>query len=456
MNIVIVGVGKVGQYLASELSNEGHNILVIDYNAEMLDEVLSANDIAGVVGDATDYATLIEASVGDCDMFIAVTYEDDANIVASIMAKKLGAKYTIARVRKPTYIHHREFMQKTMGIDLLINPEFETSREIIRALDYPEALNVELFFKRKVKMVQVKVPKDSHLGGHTLQELDQTGALDGNLITIVYRDGQAHIPNGDFVIAEGDYIHVAGSKETIATFMRHLFGRLHDIESVLIVGADRISFSLAGLLLDRGMRVKLIEKNFEKARQFLIMHPKAEVVNGDGTAPSTLTEEHAEEFDAFIGLTNIDEENIVLSLVAAEFGIEKRMAKVNRMELVRMTRVLDLDTTVTPKRSVANVILRIVRVKANMQKNTSSYINHIYRLEDNKVEAIDFTVTETSQLVGTPLRDLAIKSGMLVAYILRGDDIYVPRGDDVLEAGDRIIVISERPHITTADEILEG
>ncbi|MDO4669965.1 MAG: Trk system potassium transporter TrkA [Aerococcus sp.] len=456
MNIVIVGAGKVGQYLAHQLSNEGHNILAIDYNESILNELTTEDDVTGIVGDGTDRTTLMEAGVDQCDLFIAVTYEDDANIVASIMAKNMGAKYTIARVRKPNYLSHRDFMQSNMGIDLLINPEFETSREIVRALDYPDALNVELFFHGKVKMIQVIVPEDSMLANRTLGQLDQSGVLEGNLITIVYRNGELTIPNGDFVIQAGDFIHIAGTKDNLQKFMHNLFGGKHDIQSALIVGADRISYSLARMLLKRGMRVKLIERDYERARHFLMMNPGAEVVHGDGTAPTILEEEHAEDFDAFIALTNIDEENIVLSLVADEFGIKKRLAKVNRMELVRMTKVLDLDTTVTPKRSVANVILRIVRSMANTRTAQNSQINHIYRLEDNKVEAIDFTVTEHSRLLEQPLRELALKQGVLIAYILRGEDVQIPRGDTTLQAGDRLILITTHWRITSADDILEG
>lgn len=456
MNIVIVGVGKVGQYLVNELSNEGHNILAIDYNEAVLDEVIAGHDVTGIVGDGTDYSTLQEADVAHCDLFIAVTYEDDANIVASIMAKRLGAKYTIARVRKPNYLSHREFMQQNMGIDLLINPEFETSRAIMRTLDYPDALNVELFFHGKVKMIQIIVPEASFLADRTLGELDQSGALNGNLITVVYRQGEVTIPNGDFTIRAGDFIHIAGTKDNLQQFMHALFGGKHDIRSALIVGADRISFSLTRMLLSRGMRVKLIERNYERARQFLALNPGAEVVHGDGTAPSILEEEHAEEFDAFIALTNIDEENIVLSLVADEFGIKKRLAKVNRMELVRMTKVLDLDATVTPKRSVANVILRIVRSVANTRAMQISSINHIYRLEDNHVEAIDFTVAENSRLLNQPLSQLPIRDGVLIAFILRDDEVRVPRGDDGLRAGDRLILITPELRMTSVDDILEG
>ncbi|MDO4680560.1 MAG: Trk system potassium transporter TrkA [Aerococcus sp.] len=456
MNIVIVGVGKVGHYLTQQLTKEGHHVIAIDYNEKVLEAVITNEAVNGIVGDATDYDTLMNANVGQCDLFIAVTYEDDANIVASIIAKNLGAKYTIARVRKPNYLVQREFMQSNMGIDLLINPEFETSRAVMRTLDYPDALSVEMFFHGRVAMVQVLVPKHSVLDGQSLQALNQSGILQGALITIVERNGELMVPHGGFVIKSGDAIHVVGTKEDLRQFMHQLFGVKHDIQSTLIVGADRISYSLTRMMLKRGMRVKLIEKNYDKARQFLMLNPGTEVVHGDGTAPSILEEEHAEEFDAFIALTNIDEENIVLSLVADKFGIKKRLAKVNRMELVRMTKVLNLDMTMTPKRSVANVILRIVRSMANLREAHASSINHIYRLADNQVEAIDFTVAKHSRLLGQSLSQLALKNGVLIAYILRDDQVRVPHGDDQLQEGDRLIIITAQERMITVDDILEG
>lgn len=456
MNIIIVGVGKVGQYLAGELSGEDHNVLAIDYNPDHLNQTLTEFDISGVVGDATDYATLSEADVEHCDFFIAVTFEDDANIVAAIMAKRMGAKYTIARVRKPSYIDHRDFMQSTMGVDLLIKPEYEASLEIIRTLQYPQALNVEVFFNGLVEMIQIEVPDQSALGGRRLQDLDQASVLRDNLITMVQREGQIIIPNGDFVIQAGDFIYLAGRKKSLIAFCRDLYGSLNAIHSVVMIGADRISFSLAKLLVNQGMEVKMIEKNRSKAEDFQALHPKVDVICADGTAPSVLTEEHIGEYDAFLALTNIDEENIILSLLAAEFGINKRIAKVNRTELIRMTHILDIDTTIASKRSIANLILREVRAKANLAGSTSSKVNHVYRLEDNRVEALDFTIGENSKLINKNLNDLPIKQGILIAYILRDHRIYIPRGHDQLQTGDRVIVISSHLHLSKADDILEA
>ncbi|MDO4593768.1 MAG: Trk system potassium transporter TrkA [Tissierellia bacterium] len=452
MEIIIIGAGKVGEYLVNELSNEGHDIVVIEKNKEILDRILSENDVMGVCGNGANHDILIEAGVEHCDILIAVTLEDDVNIIASVMAKKLGTRYTIARVRDPHYMNHMEFMQKSMGVDLLVNPEYQAAKEIQRTLKYPYASNVESFLKGKVNMIQVEVEEDSFIAGKTLNELNSNRNIGRVLVTIVSRNDEVFIPNGSFKIMPGDSIHVAGTREDLGKFYWKLSNSHQRIQSVMLIGAGRIAFYLTKLLIDRGFDVKVIENNKQKSIDFLEDHPQAIVVNADGSNPEILEEERITSYDAIVSMTGIDEENILISLIAERFGVPKIIAKVDRLSLLRITGILDLDTTITPKRSIANIILRLVRSKENIQ---GSEMKNLYRLEDNRVEALEFDIRDDSKITSIPLKDLDLKSGTLIAYIMKNGKVIVPGGNDTIEKGDRVVMVTKDIHFNEIDDILE-
>ena len=455
MNVIIVGAGKVGSYLTSKLSDEGHNILVIEKNKEVLERLLASNDVMGILGDGRDIEVLDEANVNECDAFIAMTFNDDVNLISSMIAKKKGAKSTIVRLRDPRYIKDDEFMRKTMGVDKLVNPEYYAAKEIQRTLKYTYAVNVENFLDSKVILIELEIDENSNLANKSLMELNDDGLLGNTIIVIGEKDNQVVIPNGNHILEAGEKIYVAGPKEDIDKFYKRQVDSKKNIRDVLIIGGGSIALYLSELLIKRNFNVTVVENNKERAVDFSERLPECEVINADGTDPEILDEVRIENYDAVVALTGIDEENILISLLAKKRGIDKIIAKVNRTQLLKITGILDVDTTVTPKKSASFYVSRLLRSKENSRGES---ISNLYRLSDDRVEAIDFTVIENSKLTGKKLKDMKVKSNTLIVGISReslGGKIEVANGDSTIELGDRVMVITKHKDFKEIDDILE-
>lgn len=455
MDIIIVGAGKVGTYLTSKLDDEGHNILVIEKDKEVLERLLAQNDVMGILGDGRDLDVLDEANVNDCDAFIAMTFNDDVNIISSIMAKRKGAKSTIVRLRDPRYIKDEEFMRKAMEVDRVINPEFFAAKEIQRTLKYTYAVNVENFLNSKVILIELELDKTSKLINKSLMDLNREGLLGNTIIAIGEKDDEVTIPNGNHILREGEKIYVAGPREDVDDFYRRQVDSRKSIKDVLIVGGGSIALYLTKLLLKRNFNVTVLENNKERAIEFSEMVPSCDVINADGTDPEILDEVRVENYDAVVSLTGIDEENILISLLAQKRGIDKVISKVNRTELLKITGILDVDTTVTPKKSASFFVSRLLRSKENSRGES---ISNLYRMSDDRVEAIDFTVIEESKAAGIKLKDIKLKSDTLIVGISRkdlGGRIEIANGESIIELGDRVMVITKHKDFTEIDDILE-
>lgn len=454
MNIIIVGAGKIGSYLTSQLSEENHDILVIERDKDVLDRLLTANDVMGIIGDGTDFAVLREAEVDKCDIFIGLAQEDDTNIIASVMAKNLGAKYTIARVRDPKYINDFEFMRKCIGIDNFVNPDYYAAKEIQRTLKYPYANSVESFLRGKVNMIQLEIDKESKLLNKSLKQLNDEGFLEGTLVSIAKYKDYIFIPDGNHVLKEGEKIHIAGSSDDLQKLYRREITKDTHIHNVLMVGASRIGYYLIEFLLERGFNVTVLEIDKEKAIQVQEAYPDAVVINTDGSDPEILEEERINTYDALISLTGIDQENILISLVAQKLGVKKIMTKVDNTKLLKLTGILDMDSTITSKRSASDFVTRLVRSKENANGFS---IKNLYRLEDEHVEAIEFNVIENSKIVDKKLKDIRTKDNTLVAYIQDGEygDVRVANGNSTIKMGDRVLVITTHKDFSEIDDILE-
>ena len=455
MDIIIVGAGKVGTYITSKLDDEGHNILVIEKDKEVLERLLAQNDVMGILGDGRDLDVLDEANVNDCDAFIAMTFNDDVNIISSIMAKRKGAKSTIVRLRDPRYIKDEEFMRKAMEVDRVINPEFFAAKEIQRTLKYTYAVNVENFLNSKVILIELELDKTSKLINKSLMDLNREGLLGNTIIAIGEKDDEVTIPNGNHILREGEKIYVAGPREDVDDFYRRQVDSRKSIKDVLIVGGGSIALYLTKLLLKRNFNVTVLENNKERAIEFSEMAPSCDVINADGTDPEILDEVRVENYDAVVSLTGIDEENILISLLAQKRGIDKVISKVNRTELLKITGILDVDTTVTPKKSASFFVSRLLRSKENSRGES---ISNLYRMSDDRVEAIDFTVIEESKAAGIKLKDIKLKSDTLIVGISRkdlGGRIEIANGESIIELGDRVMVITKHKDFTEIDDILE-
>lgn len=450
VEIVIAGGGKVGETISEELTREGHDIVLIEIKAGRLEQIINKIDITGLAGDGAEIDNLVEAGVQDCDMFIAVTAEDETNIISAIIAKELGAKYTIARVRDPKYTNHIEFVRESLGINMVINPELEAARHISRILEYPETLRIEQFEKGRVSMVELVIKENGPLIDTPLVQFRENyGDI---LICAITRDYETIIPSGDTVLRKGDHLYVTGAQSDISRFYQKAGYKEEKIDSTLIIGGGGVTYNLLNLLKDKDMDIKVIEIKEEKAIDLSYEFPDVVVIKGDGTDQDFLDEERIRSFDSVLSLTGIDEENIVNSLYALSIGINKVITKVSRTGLLKILGNIDLQSIVTPKQLITNKILRFVRSISN---TTVSNVEELVRIADNEVETLQFLVKATSRVVGVKLKDLDTKDELLVAYIIRGDDLIYPSGEDEILEGDHVLIVTKHKSFDDIDDILK-
>lgn len=452
MKIVIVGAGKVGEYLFSDLNTEDNDIVLIEHNADILNEMLSRYDIMGLCGNATSCDVLEEADVKNADVFISVTTTDEINVLSCLFAKQMGAKYTIARVRNPEYSENIGFVKKSLGIDMLINPELVAASEIGRNLKYPSALSVEAFAEGKLKLISILVKDDSPLNNLVISDLQRI-FKSKILICIVERNDSIFIPSGNFVIKENDKVYFTGTTDSLFEFYKRMGVNNRHVNSVAIIGGGRISYYLIRNLLQEGINIKLIEQKRNTAEFFSEKFPsKVKVICADGSNSDILEEERISDYDSCVALTGIDEENIIISIYAKKIGVKKTIAKVSRLSLLNIISPMEDYSFVTPKKLVSDIITRVVR---SIKNSEGSNIETLYRLCEKKVEALELKVTDESKAVGIELKDLDIKENILICCIIRNNKEIFPTGSDRIMVGDRIIIIAKANEIQTLDSILK-
>lgn len=446
MKIVIIGDGKVGYTLTKQLSQEGHDIIVIDNNPAVLQQSMESLDVFTVEGNGASLAVQQEAQVGQSDLLIAVTPGDELNLLCCVLAKKLGCKHTIARVRNPEYTQQLALLREDLGLSMTINPERTTAQEIFRLLQFPSFLNRDTFCHGRVELVEMKVKEGSPLAGIRLKELPKTVGV-SILVCAVTRNGKFTIPTGDFKLEAGDKITVTAAAANLVKLVVKLQLSTQPVHDVMIVGGSRITSHLTKMLLNTGVRVKIIEQNMEKCRALSEALPKAIVICGDGTSQEVLRSEGLHEMDALISLTNIDEENIVLSMYADYMGVPKSVTKISRTEYETIFQSRGLGSVVTPQLLTANAILAYVRA---MKQSTASAVLSLYRLCDGQAETLEFRALEGTHHLGVPFKDVRLRPNLLIACIVRGTDVIIPSGSDCILAGDNVVVF------TTAEETLSS
>jgi trk system potassium uptake protein TrkA len=450
MRIIIVGSGKVGTALIDHLAKEGHSLVVIDSDSEVIENLINKYDIKGVCGNGTSFEIQKEAGVDGADLVIAVTSGDEVNILTCLFAKKAGASHTIARVRTPEYSEQVIRLKDDLGLSMIVNPELEAAVECSRILNFAQALKIDYFAKGKVDMVEVKLPVDCPLIGESLSSIRKKLGFKV-LICAVQRNGEVYIPTGTFVLEEGDRIHVTGSHRNIVDFFKKIRLESKKIKNVMIAGGGRIAYYLAKRLLEDGINVKIIENNWERCKELSVLLSGAQIIYGDGTDQSVLIEEGIEYNDAFVSLTGIDEENIITSMYASKLNLKKVITKVNRMSLFPMLSSIGVDTVVSPKQLTANLIVQYVR---SMSSKKSSRVETLYKLVNNLVEAIEFSVKKSNRVTNIPLKNLKLKDNILVACIIRGKEIIVPSGEDKIQVGDNVIIVTTNTMFDDLNEII--
>ncbi len=451
MDIVIVGAGKVGTNLTRLLASENHNITVVDTGRHIVEELVNDFDVIGYSGNGATFSTQEQINVSKCDCFIAVTGSDELNIMSCMLARNMGAKKTIARVRNTDYSGQLLFMQNKLGIDLLINPEFETALELSRIIDFPSATKIETFAKGRIELAEIVVAEDSPLNNLTLKDLKQTLNI-SILVCAVKRDDEVIIPDGNFVIKAGDRVHFTASKLTLPSVFKALGIQKKKIKTVLIVGGSRTAFHLAKYLLKAGKTVKLIELNPENAARLENDLEGAFVICGDGTDTELLNEEGLSDFDAAVALTNIDEENIILSMYATKQGVRKTACKINRDPLAKMTSEMLRDCSVVcPKTNTAAIILRYIRAIANADSDS---IQTLYKILDGGAEAVEFIAKEDCEIIGRPLREINLKPNHIIACVSSGKSVIIPDGNTVINPGDSVIVITGGASLSSLNDAI--
>lgn len=450
LKIIIVGCGKVGANLVDQLSKEGHDITVIDKKTEKIQDITNIYDVMGLVGNGASYSTQMEAGIEETDLIIAVTDSDELNLLCCTVAKRVGKCAAIARVRTPDYSEETGYLREQLGLALIINPELEAAREVARILYLPTALEVNSFAHGQAELVKFKVPEGNLLNGLSLAYLGKNITND-ILICAVERNGEVYMPNGDFVLQSGDVVSFVSERHIARDFLKQIGLATRQVKDTMIIGASKAAYYLAKELLNMGISVKIIEKEKENCESLSVKLPKAIIINGDGTDPDILKEEGIETVQSFIPLTGIDEENIMLTLYAKQVSKAKVVTKINRVNYKQVINNLDLGSLVYPKYITSEAIIAYVRAKKN---SMGSNIETLYHMFDSRVEAIEFIVEENSKVSGVPIKDLKLKKDVLISFINHNGHIIIPTGNDEIEDGDTVMIVTKNTGFTGIDDIV--
>ena len=452
MRVVIIGAGKVGWALTRQLSAK-HSVTVIDQDDQLIANIVNVYDVIGVCGNGASYEVQREAEVSKAELLIATASSDEINILACLVAKKLGVDHTIARVRNPEYEEQLRFMREEMGLSMAINPERAAAHEIARVLRFPAAMKVESFSKGRLELLEYRLPEGSALDGMQLMDLYRNIHI-RVLICAVARKNETIIPSGNFVLRAGDKVYLTASPEQLAQFFRHLGLFRKKASSVMIVGASKMCYYLAEELLEMGMSVKIIDQNEQRCVEMSERLPGAMVIVGDGTDSELLREEGLGQTDAFVAITGVDEANILMAMSASrQCGDCKVIAKINRKSLVELVSDENMiDSVVSAASVTTDLIVQYVRA---MESASGAGIKTLHHLVDGAVEALEFEITADAPCMGVPLKDLPLKSGILLAGIVREDgQIVIPSGNDALELHDDVIVVTTDTTLQDIGDIL--
>lgn len=452
MRILVVGDGKVGYTLAEQLTREGHDVVIIDRSEEVLQRSQDTLDVLCVRGNGANAKTLIDAGVDKADFLIATTASDETNMLCCLLGKRLGARYTMARIRDPEYNESIALLQKEIAIDNTINPERATALEISRLLRFPFANNIESFAKGQVEMVEFRAQEKDVVVGCPVRSLSsRLPGIPRVLYAAVERGGEVIIPNGDFVIQPGDRVHVAGEMVTITNYFRFLGKHSLRIKNVMLLGGGRISYYLAKMIVPAGLHVAMIEIKPDKAEDLSEQLPHVNVILGDGTDQELLEQEGLDQMDAFVALCDRDEENLMTGLFAVKQGVPKVIVKNNRVAYADIISGMGLESIVSPKSITCATILRYVRARVNSE---GTKVERLYRLMNDRVEALEFIARAGDSYIGVPLKNLNIRKGALVAVIVHQGKVIVPFGDDHIEDGDRVVIIVCENGIGDLNEVI--
>lgn len=451
LSIIIVGCGKVGSTLIEQLSKEGHDITIIDKNAQKVQELTNLYDIMGIVGNGASYSTQMEAGIEETDLIIAVTESDELNLLCCTVAKRVGNCAAIARVRTPDYSKEVNYLREKLGLAMIINPELEAAKEMARILYLPTTLEVNSFAHGQAELIKFKIPEGNVLDGVEIMSLGRSISTKV-LICAVERDGAVYIPSGNTKLHKDDVISVVASRKLVKSFLEDIGFRTKRVRDTMIIGGGKAAYYLAVQLLHMGISVKIIESDRERCEVLSALLPKAIIINGDGTDEELLKEEGIEETQSFVPLTGIDEENVMLTLYARQVSDAKVITKLNRIQFRDVIGQLDLGSVIYPRYITSEAIIAYVRAKKDSK---NSNIETLYHMFDHRVEAIEFLVEKESEVTDIPLMDLSLKKNLLISFINRNGTIIIPGGNDCIKVGDTVMIVTTHTGFNGIRDILK-
>lgn len=446
MKIIVVGGGKVGTAICRSLVEENHDVILIEEDEAILKNITKRYDIIGIVGNGANFKILEQANISQCDIFISMTERDEVNMISAVLAKKMGARETIVRVRNPEYSNAYFKDKNFLGFSLIVNPELLAARYIANSVDFPNALSVEHFVNGRVVLMEFKIVDDSKLVQMSLSQFRKK--FNNIVICAIERQGNLIIPNGDAVLLSGDKIFVTGNRVEMILF--HNFVKAKVIKNLMIIGGGKISFYLLNILKHTNIKVKLIEHHTKTAEMFSQEFPNVHVVLGDGTAKNFLLEESVKSYDAVATLTGVDEENIITSMFLETLGVQKNITKVNRTSLLEIIDTEQFSSIVTPKSIAVDTMMHFIRGRVNALDSNLDAMHHI---ANGRVEALQFEIRENSDKTNQSLSSLTLKKDVLIAAIIRNGKTIYPAGDDVFLVGDRIIVVTLLKNVTRMSDL---
>ncbi len=443
MKVIIIGAGKVGYALTENLVKENFDVTIIDKNPLALEKAENTLDVMCIRGNGVSTSVLQEAGIENTHILIAATESDEVNMVCCLTGKRLGAINTVARIRDPEYAKELSLLREQLGLNLVINPEQAAADEIANSISFSSAVNVENFAKGMVRLVDLKVTEDMNLIGKSIKKIDKENHS-SVLVGIVVRGNEVIVPNGDFVIEKDDEIYIIGKHSNIYNFCKCYNRQPIKIKKVMIIGGGRIGYYLCSLLNEMGVKVKLIEINEKRCQELTELLPDTLIINADGTDEEVLQSENLSDMDGFIAVTGMDEENLMSSLLAKRMGVKKVITKISRSNYINIVKDLGLDTVIVPKLIVTNQILKFIKGKQ---------LQNFLRIIDGHADIVEFYIKDDSKIINKPIKDLNISPEVIIATIVRKNEVVVPHGNDYLKKGDRVIVISKGKPINFLDDI---
>ena len=451
MNIIVVGGGKIGHTILANLVAEGHDVLLIDNNPDRINEITNVYDVIGLCGNGADSEVLDEAGADKAELLIATTDSDELNMLSCFLAKRMGAQYTVCRIRNPEYNDNSlSFMRKELDISMAINPELMAARELFNILKLPSAAKIETFSIRNFELIELKLKPDTALDGMKLMDL-RSKFKAKFLICAVQRGEEAYIPDGNFVLRSGDKIGLTAAPTEIAKLLKEMGMLQKQAKNVMILGGSRTAYYLARMLTVAGNSVTIIERDKKLCEELCEAIPKAVVINGDGAKQELLLEEGLHSVDAFVSLTGMDEENLLLASFAQSQNVPKVIAKVNREELIPLAEHWGLECIVSPKELIADKLVQYARA---LENSVGSSVETLYKLMDGKVEALEFKVKSDFPKLKIAFKDLKTKPNTLIAGIARDRKVIIPSGEDMLLADDKVVVLAANQRINKLSDIL--